>query len=92
MTEDQKGPSRALSSQAINSAIAHKAAPAAAHSTQSTPGRKAQISWVFLHSLRQKTQALHYIEVRIDHNSGKKRSSSAFVKYATPLLPPVPRL
>ena len=33
-----------------------------------------------------------HIAVRIDHSSGKKRSSSALVRYDTPPVPPVPRL
>ena len=36
--------------------------------------------------------AASYIAVRIDHSSGKKRSSSALFRYDTPPVPPVPRL
>jgi hypothetical protein len=33
-----------------------------------------------------------HIDVRMVHNSGKNRSSSALLRYDTPLVPPVPRL
>ena len=47
--------------------------------------------WKSPQALLQQRSACH-IAVRIDHSSGKKRSSSALVRYDTPLVPPVPRL
>ena len=41
---------------------------------------------------RRRWAAVVHIAVRIDHSSGKKRSSSALVRYDTPPVPPVPRL